>query len=219
MRLDASKISDEEFEALLNRYFDGEATPDESLRVEVCLEQNPERALLLGQLVATRSALRQNYQARLEQADFSGFWEGIEAGIETLPSPQVTSPTGDAGLWGRLQVWIDSLGWQALGAGAIAAIAMFFTFNLLQNSDNEDQLAREEQLESPSGPDGREADEKTGQEEDRVAFVSEFSVTGVRVDSLAGGENATVMVINAPDEATIIWIQEDDPEGEGGTSI
>lgn len=212
------KADDPRFEELLSRYFDGELSPQEALEVESVLQSEPAAQEQLEQLGALQQALRSSYRAELDSVDFGQFWTNVEAGIEATKHERASSPASvpSEGVWSRLQNWWSGLSWGPLGLGigvtAAAALAML----LVPSAPKAVPVPVADKLNPPVMEPGQAA-EKAAVE---VAALppgldtAEMKFDGVEVTSVSGGSASTVMVMQSPEQATIIWVHE-----EGGTSI
>jgi len=202
-------------ELLVMRYHDGELSPGELREVAQRLDTDPLFAEALESLGQSRSALRDAYAQEVSTLDFGALWSGIEAGMDALESEpgRLKAPVRAASapsLWQRVIAWLGDLGWQPLatGAMAMAVVLSIGISHYLVKPDGEDVA-----FVDPSAG----ADPFDGLAEEGVVIVEQDTIIteGVEVSSLEGGESATVMVLTSPDQATIIWVSEDD----GGTSI
>lgn len=207
-----------EFGELLSRYFDDELPPELALQVETCLQEEPEALEAFERLTSTRDLLRSAYKEELEQVDFGAMWSGIEKGIANI-EPSKAPVTAGPGLVDRVLSWWRSLGMSPLGMGVAAAAAVLLTVVVMgPDTHPEGEVA------ANAGP--TQAPEAAGgtveQTPVQVAEVTKASpdaviTEGTEVNDVAGGKDATVMVISSPENATIIWVNEQ--EGQGGSSI
>lgn len=211
-----------EFEELLTRYFDDEATEEEASSVKKRLQEDTVAQSQLLQLEQVHDLMRESYASELSQIDFGDFWAGVEAGIERLPARESASRplvVREPGAWERLHQWFAGLAWRpiAVGAMTIAIVASFGLFRVLLPPDVSHEVAENDLFVQDGELVDAADDALPGVDGEDVVAPDEAQLIteGVEVTSVSDG--ATVMVIHAPEQATIIWIDVDD--ASGGTSI
>lgn len=207
------------FEELLSRYLDDELSPELALQVETCLQEEPEAMEAFERFSQTRELLRSAYKEEVERVDYGALWSGIEAGIANIEPSRAPVRAGP-GILEQLRTWWKSLSYGPLGLGVAVTAALLLTVVVMRPS-------------SEPGTDGSVAVNGDGGAPTagvapttpapvQVAAAGtgkpdEVITDGVEVNDVAGGADATVMVISSPDNATIIWVNE--TEGQGGSSI
>lgn len=201
---------DPAFAELLSGYLDGELPPEQQSAVEQCILEEPEAGEALDKLLRTRELLRTSYAAEMAQADLSGLWEAIEPRLEARAPGAVGVSVASAGpgLMERFRAWWNELGFAPLALSAgLAAALVFGVWGLLPSS----------------GPEGGEASvaqvaptasvQPVASGEAQADAASGIITEGVQVNEVQGGAASTVMVLSSPENATIIWVNEDEGEG------
>lgn len=178
---------------ILQQYLDGELPEREMLAVSRRLEQEPELMEELDALERLRTALRREHRTALEKADFSNFWAGVEAGIAAPQQATAAVPDRKLTLLERFRGWFAELSWIQVGYGAAATAAVLLAVGVSYGPQHiSDELAEE------------------------------VRTDGTQVQDLQGSESSTVMVLQSPENATIIWIDDEETkpsEAQGDSAI
>jgi hypothetical protein len=106
---------------LLEVYFDGETTEEESLRVESVLQDCDPCQNAFAEMAEIKSALLVPMEKELQEVDFGAMWKNIESEISTeVPVRKaIESPSEGGGLWNRLQALFAGQPLVSLGAMAL----------------------------------------------------------------------------------------------------
>ena len=204
---------DPAFAELLSGYLDGELPENQQAAVEQCLLDEPEAGLALEQLLRTRELLRTSYAQELAQVDLSGLWDAIEPRLEARAEGVVRPLAAPSpGILERIKTWWEALGFApvALSAG-FAALLVVGIWQLMPEGERSGAggagpVAKVEATPPAAAqpvPGGEAQADATG------GLITE----GVQVNEVQGGAASTVMVLSSPENATIIWVNEDEGEG------
>lgn len=204
---------DPAFAELLSGYLDGELPEEQQAAVEQCLLEEPEAGQALDQLLRTRELLRTSYAQELAQVDLSGLWDAIEPRLETRVPGVVASLAAPApGILERVKAWWEALGFAPMAlAGGFAALLVVGIWQLMPEgarlgAEGEGSVAKVEVTPPAVAqvvPGGEAQADAAG------GLITE----GVQVNEVQGGAASTVMVLSSPENATIIWVNEDEGEG------
>ncbi len=108
----------------LARFFDGALADEDAARYEATLAADPALKAEHDAMVFTRDALQGLMRAEVEAADFSGFWQAVEAQLPEapLPAPREAAPTPatSAGIGERVGAWWRRF-WTPVVVSALAA--------------------------------------------------------------------------------------------------
>lgn len=180
---------------LLARFVDGELADADADAFAHRLEAEPALAEAHADLIGMRSFLQADVQAAVERADFSSFFERIEAQLPaemamsaaeaapTVAKPAARAPTAPSA-WERIRTWVGrNWGPMLIGAAAAAAVAFFVTRGGTPGA-----------LEGPTG---------TGP---------------VVVDAVTNDGNKTVLISMPAEEeeegATVIWLLDEEDDAQ-----
>jgi anti-sigma factor RsiW len=138
----------ESYQMLLSAYADGEASPKERGQLELHLSGCSECRARLEDLKALSSTVSAHLLAEAEQADFSGFADGVLKRI----GPK------EPGLLERLQVWVSEVMTyhraavlsSAITAAVTIAIAVPVVWQLASRSAPQAVVVRDLQLQDPN---------------------------------------------------------------------
>ncbi len=203
-------------EARLERYVDGEMSLDEQRAFEARLEEEPELARAVDDLVGIGRLLQEAFREEVAAVDFSDFWAGVEAGIEALPEQEITPGVVGRreGIWRRLTQWLGENAWRPV---ATAAVAMAVVVSIVvprwwdrQNGEPAFVASNDTYIQ-----DGKviEASPDDILSERWVAPDQESTLHTEGVEVSRVSEGASVYVVNG---ATIIWV---DTSGDEGAAI
>lgn len=223
-----------EFEQQLSRYFDGELSEAEAIRVEERLLTDPDAQQMMEQLTRTQALLQESYASEVAQVDFGAMWQGIEAGIaQKAPVTQPARPVRhevQPGLLERFVEWLRGFGQQPLGYGlamaAVGGLVLGISY-LTVPSDVQQVAFNQPPPIAPAGagdidpafgnippvPDQDLQASASSAQDDGLAVVQDETdviTEGVEVTDLSGDESNSLMILSSEEQVTIIWVTEND---------
>lgn len=120
---------------LLERYHDGQVSPEEAAAVESMLERDPEALDYLGSLDEMAELARMAVDESMAQVSFEGMWSRIETQIQAHDqAAQVAARPQAEPQRGGLLAWLKELftehkgAWITAGATAFAVALVMFAF-------------------------------------------------------------------------------------------
>ncbi len=210
-----------EFDERLSRYMDGELDPQSAAMLEAELEADDALASEFEAYLETRAALIEHSERDLARVDFTGFWDRIDEAIadEAQRRQEKAARVQRGGWWIPLIEWFRSRPLLPLGATlATAALVLLVvrdpTSPSVRRADGDGlEMARRPDT---SRPAPTVQDESPQADDEQLAELGEVLTEGVQVTSL-NAEYGSVMVLQAPDNALFIWV--DDGEETGSSAI
>ena len=184
----------EQDQALLWRYFDGDLPSEEASTFAQRLADDAGLSAEHALLEQARDLLRVDVEASVEAADFRGFFDTVQARIGDAPAPAAepapvpaARPTGEGGFAARLADWWRAH-WTPVVVSAVAAgVVAFLVIRASVPGADGDALT--------TGP--------------------------VTVDEVRNSGNQTVLISQPAEEgeATVIWLLEDEEEPEDSSAL
>lgn len=197
-------------ELLLQKYFDGEASDEESRKAQALLAEDGALASDFEVRSQIGAVMREALTQEAESVDYDAMWASIEKGVAWHTQGHERALTASAerlGVKDGDYSWRDSIkklfGWRMLSGVAAAALVLMLVPNL-------------DEFFGPPRDDGRVGPVGTT---DVVADASGLNFEGIEVESIEGSDSTSVMVLQGGDGAsTIIWVSELDL-GDGDQAI
>ncbi len=122
---------------LLERYHDGEASPEEAARVEALLGADAEAMEYLGALDEFADLTRVAVDTHVASVSFEGLWDNVQAEIAKTSVPATAPAVAKPGFFQAAGQWLQSVliehktAWVTAGATACAVfLVMYFTGGL-----------------------------------------------------------------------------------------